>query len=296
MFRKLYSRKFFAHLRESSVGSARALVPIVLDIHPARSVVDVGCGIGGWVKTFDEHGVNAIGIDGDYVERKQLLIAEDRFIAHDLNRELDVIDFCRRHCDKESGRFDLALSLEVAEHLEPQRSDSLVRNLCALADVVLFAAAIPFQGGAGHINERWQSWWARKFYENGFDPFDVLRRDIWSRRDIAWWYKQNTIFYVNWNSAAHARFMTCFAQPADTIFDIVHPELFRGKVARLKNGNIVQRLFNAFRQSAGQSRARTLETPLWGDENWQCDDPEAKAKAQTLVHTQSGVKGSRPSL
>ena len=117
MLRNLYSRKFFAHLREGSAGSARALVPIVLDIHPARSMIDVGCGIGGWVKAFAEHGVNAVGIDGDYVDRKQLLIPEDRFIAHDLNRALDVADLCRRYGDKQTGRFDLAISLEVAEHL-----------------------------------------------------------------------------------------------------------------------------------------------------------------------------------
>lgn len=276
MLRNLYSRKFFAHLREGSMGSARALVPLVLGIHPARSVVDVGCGIGAWVKAFAEHGVSAIGIDGDYVERRQLLIAEDRFIPHDLNSELDVVELCRRHGEAESGRFGLAISLEVAEHLEPQRSESLVRDLCALADVVLFAAAIPFQGGAGHINERWQSWWAQKFSDNGFAPFDVLRHDIWSRRDIAWWYKQNTLFYVKRNSAAHAEFAARFAQPADRMFDLVHPELFRGKVARLKNGNIIQKLFNAFRHSAGEPRARTLETPLYGDESWQRHDAKPK--------------------
>ena len=218
--RNLYSRKFFAHLSEGSAASARTLAPIVLDIHPARSMVDVGCGVGGWVKAFAERGVNAVGIDGDYVERKQLLIGEDRFVARDLNRELDVADLCQRYGN--DGRFDLAISLEVAEHLEPARSDSLVRDLTALADVVLFAAAIPFQGGAGHINERWQSWWAQKFSANGFDPFDILRRDIWGRRDIAWWYKQNTIFYVKRNSAAHARFAARFGEPADTMFD-PHP-------------------------------------------------------------------------
>lgn len=271
MFRNLYSRKFFAHLREGSLGSARALVPIVLGIHPARSMVDVGCGIGGWVKAFAENGVNGAGVDGAYVERSQLLIPEGHFVAHDLNRELDVADLCARFGDKETGRFDLAISLEVAEHLAPQRSESLVRDLCALADVVLFAAAVPFQGGAGHVNERWQSWWAQKFSDNGYEPFDVLRRDIWGRRDIAWWYKQNTIFYVKRNSAAHARFAARFGGPAATMFDLVHPELFRGKVARLKNGNIVQKLLNAFRQSGGEPRSRALETPLSGDESWQRD-------------------------
>ena len=270
MFRNLYSRKFFAHLREGSLGSARALVPIVLNIHPARTMVDIGCGIGGWVKAFDEHDVSGVGVDGAYVDRNQLLIPADRFVAHDLNRELDVADLCRRY-PNESGRFDLAISLEVAEHLEPQRSESLVRDLCMLADVVLFAAAVPFQGGAGHINERWQSWWAQKFSENGYDPFDVLRRDIWGRGDIAWWYKQNTIFYVKRNSAAHARFTARFGEPAATMFDLIHPELFRGKAARLKHGNIVQKLLNRFRLAAGEPRAGVFERPLWGDENWQRD-------------------------
>jgi hypothetical protein len=271
MLRNLHSRKFFAHLREGSAGSARALVPIVLDIHPSSTMIDVGCGIGGWVKAFADHGVSAAGIDGDYVDRAQLLIPPDRFIAHDLNRVLDVDDLGRRYGDAQSGRFDLAISLEVAEHLTPQRSDSLVRDLCGLADVVLFAAAIPFQGGAGHINKRWQSWWAQKFSENGHDPFDVLRRDIWGRRDIAWWYKQNTLSYVKRNSTAHAHFSGRFAQPATTMFDLVHPELLLGKAARLKHGNIVQKLLNRFRQSADVPRAQVFETPLHGDERWQRD-------------------------
>lgn len=287
MFRNLYSRKFFAHLREGSLASARALVPIVLGIHPARTMVDVGCGIGGWVKAFDENGVSGIGIDGSYVDRSQLLIPEGRFVAHDLNRELDVTDLGHRYGGKDSGRFDLAVSLEVAEHLEPQRSDSLVRDLCALADVVLFAAAIPFQGGAGHINERWQSWWAQRFSENGYDAFDVLRRDIWGRRDIAWWYKQNAIIYVKRDSAAHARFTARFGEPAATMFDLVHPELLRGKAARLKHGNIVQKLLNRFRLSAGEPRADVFERPLWGDEDWRGRRQPGGTKAIGLGRTEA---------
>ena len=267
--RNLYSRDFFAHISGGSDASSRALVPMILDIQPARSMVDVGCGTGVWVNAFVQCGVTgAIGLDGNYVERNQLAIEDNRFIAQDLNRELDTADLCRRFCDKEAGRFDLAMSLEVAEHLVPARATSLVRDLCALSDVVLFGAATPFQGGAGHVNERWQSWWARKFADNGYDAFDVLRREIWAMPDVAWWYKQNTIFYVKKNSPAHARFAARFPNASGTMFDIVHPELFRGKVNRLKNGNVFQKLWNGFRLSADEPRRKVLETSLSGDEDW----------------------------
>jgi SAM-dependent methyltransferase len=128
--RTLYSTKFFAHLRESSGRSANALVPIVLELHPARSMIDVGCGTAGWVKAFADRGVAAAGIDGDYVRRDQLLIDHERFAAYDLNRQLDIAGLCRRFGRNE--RFDLATCLEVAEHLAPERSDGLVRDLCGL--------------------------------------------------------------------------------------------------------------------------------------------------------------------
>jgi SAM-dependent methyltransferase len=269
--RTLYSTKFFAHLRESSGRSANALVPIVLELHPARSMIDVGCGTAGWVKAFADRGVAAAGIDGDYVRRDQLLIDHERFAAYDLNRQLDIAGLCRRFGRNE--RFDLATCLEVAEHLAPERSDGLVRDLCGLADVVLFAAAIPFQGGAGHVNERWQAWWAQRFVDNGYDPFDVLRRAIWGRRDIAWWYKQNTILYVRRGSAAHARFSERHGVPTSAAFDLVHPEMLRGKVARLKHHNVIQKIVNRFRHSAGQPRAGLYETPLHGDESWRGEEP-----------------------
>jgi SAM-dependent methyltransferase len=106
--RNLYSRQFFARIGDHSEASARALVPLILDIHPARSVVDVGCGIGTWVKAFADRGLTAVGIDGDYVDRNQLVISEGQFIPHDLNRELGTASAGRRLGGEES-RFDLAM-------------------------------------------------------------------------------------------------------------------------------------------------------------------------------------------
>jgi SAM-dependent methyltransferase len=152
-----------------------------------RSVIDVGCGLGTWLTVFIEHGVMDVwGVDGEYVERARLEIDEDRFQVADLRRPL-VVD----------RRFDLSVSLEVAEHLPAQSSDSFVASLTSLSPFVVFSAAAPHQGGAQHVNEQWPAYWAERFRARGFEPVDCLRRRLWEDERVEWWYAQNTFFYAD---------------------------------------------------------------------------------------------------
>jgi SAM-dependent methyltransferase len=268
-----YSRKFFENIRDVSLTSAAAAVPAILKVFPARSVIDVGCGIGTWLKPFADSGIErVVGIDGDYVDRNQLVIPSSCFISCDLDKPFDLTELHRRLGG--SQRFDLAISLEVGEHLPVARAASLVSDLCALSDVVLFGAAIPFQGWQRvHVNEQWQSYWVAKFAHNGYDAFDALRPLIWSSPDIAYFYKQNSIFYVKRGTQAHEAFMARHARPSVGMFDIVHPEHYRSGVESRKNRNIVQKLFNNFRLSGGMRRSTVLTTRLRGDDHWDSATP-----------------------
>jgi 2-polyprenyl-3-methyl-5-hydroxy-6-metoxy-1,4-benzoquinol methylase len=155
-----YTNDYYDALREGARRSARVVVPLVLGLVPARSVIDVGCGRGTWLAVFRAHGVEEVrGVDGDYVDRGRLEIPADRFEAHDLTRPL-----------RPAGRFDLAVSLEVAEHLPAEAADAFVGSLTLLAPVVLFSAAAPYQGGEGHVNERWPAYWAGRFAARGVRP------------------------------------------------------------------------------------------------------------------------------
>jgi len=93
---------------------------------------------------------------------------------------------------------------------------------------VLFSAAIPFQGGAGHVNERWPSYWAGLFARHAFVAIDVVRPHVWNDPTVAFWYAQNTILYVE---ASHpvvaAPAPTSAASPdSPTVpLDLVHPAL-----------------------------------------------------------------------
>ena len=93
-------------------------------------------------------------------------------------------------------RFDLALSLEVAEHLPPECGSEFVQTLTDLSSVILFSAAIPFQGGTDHLNEQWPEYWADRFDARGYVPIDCIRRRIWRNEDVEWWYAQNLMFFV----------------------------------------------------------------------------------------------------
>jgi SAM-dependent methyltransferase len=149
-----------------------------------ESVVDVGCGVGEWLAAFGEHGVtDVLGIDGHYLDRTQLAIPVERFLVHDLSTPVRV-----------DRSFDLAISLEVGENLHD--GDLLVDSLVGLAPVVVFSSAVPQQGGIHHVNEQWQDWWADKFAGRGYVGIDCLRREMLRSADIAWWYSQNTILYV----------------------------------------------------------------------------------------------------
>ncbi|HUZ90376.1 MAG TPA: methyltransferase domain-containing protein [Methylocella sp.] len=176
---------FYERQQDGSIRSAEIVVPIVLSLFPCHSVVDFGCGVGGWLREFERQGVSDyLGIDGDYVSRQMLKIPADRFRPADLREVSDL-----------GRRFDLACSLEVAEHLPEDRARSFVAALVKAAPVVLFSAAIPFQDGRGHLNEQWQSYWAKLFGEHGYVTLDCIRPAIHGDSRVEWWYRQNILVF-----------------------------------------------------------------------------------------------------
>ncbi|HEY1220604.1 MAG: class I SAM-dependent methyltransferase [Bryobacteraceae bacterium] len=184
--RAVYSSEFYAGLVDGSASSAAVVVPLVLSFLPVRSVVDVGCGVGPWAAAFLANGVPEVqGIDGDYVDRSQLRIPPDRFSARDLTKPLQL-----------DRTFDLAVCLEVAEHLPEPRASGLVVDLISLAPCVLFSAAVPGQGGTHHINEQYLSYWIDLFQGRGYEAIDPIRPRILGNNVVEWFYQQNTVMFA----------------------------------------------------------------------------------------------------
>jgi hypothetical protein len=212
-----YDQSFYNNQVNGSLASARVVVPLLLQvIGKIESVIDVGCGVGTWLSEFKRRGVSKIkGIDGGKPDEEHFLIDAREYHNEDITTGF-----------KEREKCDLALSLEVAEHLEPRYAKKYVHNFCTLSDVLLFGAAAPGQGGKNHFNERWPSYWLDLFQQEGFQIFDVVRPLIWYDTRVEWWYRQNTFIFVKKSNSQRIKKLTEHATKVKFPYDIVHPQMF----------------------------------------------------------------------
>jgi len=158
--------------------------PVVLRhlINPIQSVADVGCGTGSWLRAALLRGiVDVQGFDGVLAPESQLAVDRGLIRTVDLTQPIS--------CDR---RFDVAICLEVAEHLEETYAGQLVRTLVGLSDQVLFSAACPGQPGQHHVNCQWPAYWQFLFNSHGFVCKDAVRWAIWNMAAVEPWYRQNT--------------------------------------------------------------------------------------------------------
>lgn len=217
----VYQQAFYDAIQNGTAASAAALLPYVQERVQPASVIDVGCGTGTWLAVWKTAGVIDIcGLDGDYIQKEQLLIPAENFIATDLTKPFPV-----------KNQYELVMSLEVAEHLPTDQAGKFIDSLCQLGDLILFSAAVPAQGGYHHFNEQYPSYWTDLFLKNGFLPFDCLRAAIWNISSIDKCYRQNILFFVK-KEAIHK--YPRITETNSAPLDIVHPEYLADKEAEIK--------------------------------------------------------------
>lgn len=203
-----YQHRSYQH----ELDQPNMIVPHILELFRPASVLDIGCGFGHWLKVFKNYGTREVlGVDGDYVlpEHRSKFLESGEFLPYDLTKELNL-----------NRRFDLVLSLEVAEHIPESSADAFVKTLVNHGDLIVFSAAIPFQGGQNHLNEKSLSYWVSKFEAHGYHFYDPFRQKIWDIKELFFWYKQNMVLFSK----------NPLNLPAPQVpFEIAHPDLIREK-------------------------------------------------------------------
>jgi SAM-dependent methyltransferase len=218
--------KYASGSERSAAIVARLLVPLL----KPGSILDVGCGTGGWAEAFRAQGVEEIhGVDGDWSPAGKRL-RPGEFTAWSFEQGDPAGPALPRE------RYDLVISLEFVEHVRAERADALVDFLTGKGDALLVSAAIPLQGGQHHVNERWPEYWTCKFAARGFRPFDVMRLALWDEEGVESWYRQNMILYFREGTMPQA-VREWGEQAALAALDspraMVHPDLYGRTFGRL---------------------------------------------------------------
>lgn len=231
-----YNADFHINHASGSLSSARAIAPLVIDLVKPRSVVDIGCGIGTWLRAFADLGIeDYIGLDGEYVNQSDLLIPADRFRAAELTKPPSL-----------EQKFDLAVCLEVAEHLPQTVANRFVDYLTTAAPVVLFSAALPGQRGTNHINEQWPSYWRQRFENRGYIRLDPIRPQVWRDNRVKWWYKQNIYLYATTAAvAANSRLKEEEVLAREFPFELIYSDVFSQLIQSTTVRGIASALPNA---------------------------------------------------
>jgi len=199
--------------------SAKLILNILLEYIQPNSILDVGCGLGHWLQVARQLGIqNVHGIEGHWLDRSQLAIDASLVEVADLEHGFSL-----------GRRFDLAVCIEVAEHLAPASAERLVESLASHSDLILFSAAIPFQGGHHHVNEQFPDYWAELFLHRGFHSLDFIRPRVWNDPGVLWWLRQNTILF------AHDRVLAVNAKLAKEVdvrrpLVVVHPDVYMSRM------------------------------------------------------------------
>ncbi len=225
MGKTLYGKKFHEDRDKRTSDSAWIIAECFFEHlggYEVHSAIDLGCGVGTFLKVLKQRDKNITvrGVDGEYIQKDMLVIAPDEFQSWDLKKPYAL---------NEQTKYDLAISTEVAEHLPPERAKSFVEDLTSLADVVLFSAALPYQGGVGHLNEQLLSYWVALFEEQGYELRDIIRPDIWNRKEVLVWYRSNMVVFVRKDSPAAQRIDK---KSYNQLIDVINPDMYVGEMIK----------------------------------------------------------------
>jgi SAM-dependent methyltransferase len=220
IYRDLHGGQLAAQ-EAANAASAERILDIVREYYQPASVLDVGCGLGTWLKVAQARGIaDIMGVEGAWLDRSKLQVDGARVRMVELEKSFDL-----------GRQFDLAICLEVAEHLSADAADAFVASLTRHAPVVLFSAAIPYQGGHHHVNERFLPYWMERFAHHGYRPLNVIRGKIWDDPTILWWLRQNIVLFAKHERIAGDERLRRAAEESDAYpLSVVHPDVYVSRV------------------------------------------------------------------
>lgn len=177
-------RMNFDAIEEEEKPFAANLAKWISSYYSGKTLLDVGCGPGTYVRALVEHGVSAKGIDIDTRVKNSELIEQKDLFTLDSTYESDII-----------------LCLEVAEHIDSSLNAQIVTKIVEQLPengILIWSAAAPGQSGIGHINCQPKSYWLQAFTSAGLSYDEVAHRELinyLSDKYRMGWFMNNSLIF-----------------------------------------------------------------------------------------------------
>ena len=186
-----YSKAFY-----DSVTSRAALAADMASEHLCRainfrSIIDIGCGEGIWLKTFAEKSsaaeLVAVDLPGSTFKGLASIKSKIECIATDLANTTQL----------PNRIFDLVICVEVIEHVSKEYMVALLDYVTKHSIFLLFSGAVPGQGGTHHVNEQPMTYWHKQLASRGFVQMDIVRPLLMQQNGVPFYYQNNVFLYFN---------------------------------------------------------------------------------------------------
>ncbi len=153
---EIYTADYFRR-RFGYRGPYHRFTEAILEVFEPQSLADVGCGMG-WIVEYLMPRLPVIGIEGSPAAIEQMKPRVRRLVhQHDL----------RGPAIPQMADHELVVSIEVAEHIEPEHAGAFL-DWCTRGRRLLLTAAPPGQRGRHHVNCRPPEWWGARLGERGW--------------------------------------------------------------------------------------------------------------------------------
>ncbi len=158
-----YDLDYYKQINEEEGEQAKRLADLLIWKYNPRSVIDIGCATGLYLKPFLDKGIKVTGIDNapEAIDDKVLQIPRSSILLHDITKQ------------PIKKQADIAICLEVLEHIPPEGAPRAIAHITETSDTVIFSAAQPGQGGVGHINCQPKEYWQGIFGASGFKRNEI---------------------------------------------------------------------------------------------------------------------------